>query len=320
MGVDHPPVDDTAVGVEDVVVEGFPGLRLRHGVTDATFVPDLGLLGTSLRHRGGEYLDLTGGASRVRTGHTTGLPLLAPWANRLRGDAYRVGRRRVDLADAPGLHRDAIGLPIHGTMVGRPGWVVARRGVTRSGAARFVAVVDAAADAEVMASFPFPHRLEVTVALRPGRLEITTAVVATGRSSVPVSFGWHPYLTVPDVAFDDLRLTLPPRAELDLDGRMLPTGVEQRRPPSRARLPALGLDDAFSLRDRQRAFTLAGPRRSVTMTPGSGYRFGQVYAPAGSTVVALEPMVAAIDALGAGTAPVVAPGDRYAARFRLDLR
>ena len=39
--------------------------------------------------------------------------------------------------------------------------------------------------------------------------------------------------------------------------------------------------------------------------------------PAGRTYAALEPMAAPTNALVAGTAPVVEPGDTYTARFTL---
>jgi aldose 1-epimerase len=308
-----------AATIEHSVVAGHPAVVLRAGDTSATFVPELGMLGTSLRHRDGEYLDLHGGPSRVRAGHTTGLPLLAPWANRIRGD-YRVGPRRVDVSAAPELHYDGNGLPIHGTMLGRDGWEVERTGVSSSGAARLVARFDATGVDAVMASFPFPHSLTITVAVRPGRLEVATALTATGRTRVPVSFGWHPYFRLPDEELDDLRLLLPAWQHMDLDDRMLPTGIEHREAAERRELPAEGLDDAYRLLARGRSLRLAGRRRALTMTPGAGYHFAQVYASGGSPVVALEPMVAAIDALGAGTAPLVDPGDTYTARFRIDLR
>ena len=98
-------------------------LRLRAGNTEATFLPDLGMLGTSLRHDGEELLALPGGLDGYRAAHVTGLPLLAPWANRL-------GRRRFEIAgvdvDVTGLdlHDDGHGLPIHGTMTAQPGWDV----------------------------------------------------------------------------------------------------------------------------------------------------------------------------------------------------
>jgi aldose 1-epimerase len=316
------PVRHRAVpaDVRDGEVDGYASIVLEAGPTSATFVPELGLLGTSLRHDGGEYLDLTGGATKVLSQHTTGLPLLAPWANRLAGDHYRVGRRRVDLSDAPGLHRDGGGLPIHGTMLGRPGWQVVRSGPTGAGGARLTARFDAGHDDVVMASFPFPHVLGVVAAVTPHRLEVTVSVTATGRTKVPVAFGWHPYFRLPDEDPYDLRVELPSWRRLQLDDRMLPTGASVREPASTTTLPVGGLDHAFALPTRHRAMTLQGRSRSLTLTPGGGYRYAQVYNPAGTPVVALEPMVAPIAGLGTDATPLVAPGDTYTARFRVDLR
>ena len=56
------------------------------------------MVGASLTKDGAEYLALPGGLDGYAAGHTTGLPLLAPWANRLDGDEYRVGALTVDLA------------------------------------------------------------------------------------------------------------------------------------------------------------------------------------------------------------------------------
>ena len=279
-------------------------------------VPELGLLGTSLRQGRHEYLDVGAGPECVLEGHTCGLPLLAPWANRLGGDDYRVGRRTVDLADAPGLHRDGHGLPIHGTMVGRAGWTV-ERAEARRGVARLVASFDAAADEEVMASFPFPHRLQVTYRLAPGRLTVTTTLVATGRSRVPVTFGWHPYFRLAGEDLPDLRVRMPAVDRLALDDRMVPTGASTREAASDRALRTNGHDDAFRFVGAVRSFTLAGRRRSLRISMDAGYPYGQVYAPPGSPVVALEPMTAPTNALGAGTAASVAPGASFSARFRL---
>jgi aldose 1-epimerase len=310
---------DAPVDVRRGEVEGYRSIVLEAGPTSATFVPELGLLGTSLRHHGGEHLDLTGGATRVLDRHTTGLPLLAPWANRLAGDEYRVGRRTVHLHDAPGLHRDGGGLPIHGTMLGRSGWQVVRSGPTGSGGARLAARFDAARDDVVMASFPFPHVLAVVAAVTPGRLEVTVSVTATGRTKVPVAFGWHPYFRLPDEEPQDLRIELPSWRRLQLDDRMLPTGASAREPASVISLPVGGLDHAFALPSRHRAMTLSGRHRALTLTPGGGYRYAQVYNPAGTPVVALEPMVAPIAGLGTDATPLVAPGATFTARFRVDL-
>nr|WP_249420439.1 aldose 1-epimerase [Rhabdothermincola salaria] len=278
----------------------------------------MGLLGTSLRHRGREFLVLRGQAEAVLAGHTTGLPLLAPWANRIGGDTYKVNRTRVDLSDAPGLHRDANGLPIHGTMIGRAGWVV-DRAEALNGYARLSARFDAAAADEVMASFPFPHEITVGMRVRPGDLDVTTTITATGRRSVPASFGWHPYFQLPGEDPADLRVHLPTGDRLQLDDRMLPSGEEETGYSRKAPLVEPGYDDAYRLRANHRLLTVSGRSRQLTLAMDPGYEYGQVYSPPGERFVALEPMVAPINALGDGLTPMVAPGESYRARFRITL-
>ena len=96
-----------------------PAIELRSGELRATFVPGVGMTGVSLRHDGREYLALPGGVAALRAGHTGGLPLLAPWANRLASRRLpRRGRRRRP--PAAKLSTDDNGLPIHGLLVGRP--------------------------------------------------------------------------------------------------------------------------------------------------------------------------------------------------------
>ncbi|MFO1537159.1 MAG: hypothetical protein ACKOVH_04950, partial [Actinomycetota bacterium] len=99
--------------VERTRWRGEPALVLRAGPTVATVLPDLGMTGVALRHDGRAYLAAPGGPDALRGGHTLGLPLLAPWANRLGSRRYRVGRVAVDLRRYAG-HTDANGLPIHG--------------------------------------------------------------------------------------------------------------------------------------------------------------------------------------------------------------
>jgi aldose 1-epimerase len=53
---------------------------------EATFVPDAGMICSSLRHRGEELLaQNTGVLAYAQRGTTMGIPLLYPWANRLAG-------------------------------------------------------------------------------------------------------------------------------------------------------------------------------------------------------------------------------------------
>jgi aldose 1-epimerase len=270
------------------------------------------MTGVSLRRRGREFLALPGGVDALRAGHTGGLPLLAPWANRLSDRRYRVGRTTVDLAGKR-LHTDANGLPIHGLLVGVRGWTVDRQSV-RGGVAsvRASLAVDAPA-------FPFPHRIDLAVAAHDDRLVVDTTVVPTGRRRVPVAFGWHPYLRVPGTPRAQWRLRLPARDHLDLDARGIPTGV---RASERAESDLVGgrtFDDLYALGRTRRLAFAADDGAAVELRADAHYPYAQVWVPRGKTFAALEPMAAPTNALVEGTAPFVEPGDAFTARFALLL-
>lgn len=298
--------------VEEGRFRGVPALTAAAGELSATFLPDLGLTGVSLRYRGREHLALPGGLAALRSGATAGLPLLAPWANRLGTQRYRAAGVRVDLAGLP-LHTDGQGLPIHGLLVGRPGWRVERRSA-RGGTARLRASIDVDAPA-----FPFPHRIVVDVAAHDGRLTVGTTVVPTARRRVPVAFGWHPYLRLPGTPRARWHLRLPPRTHLALDDRGIPTGEAARRPAADGPIGRRTFDDLYELgRDRRLAIE-AGDGASITVRPGRGYSHAQVWVPAGRPFAALEPMAAPTNALVDGTAPLVEPGDSFTAEFTITL-
>src|SRR5438128_248739 len=96
------------------------------GDLEAVFLPDHGMLGASLRHRGVEILrrieDLGAAAAR---GSSAGIPLLYPWANRLAEPRYRVLGQEVVLdKSSPLLHFDEHGLPMHGVPWPLLSWIV----------------------------------------------------------------------------------------------------------------------------------------------------------------------------------------------------
>src|ERR671919_2565660 len=93
--------------VEHDTTEGFDAVTLAAGALEATFVPQLGMVGASLRHAGEELLDRRGGLRAYRdTGAVMGLPLLHPWANRLARDELITHGRRIRLPGPPLVRRD----------------------------------------------------------------------------------------------------------------------------------------------------------------------------------------------------------------------
>jgi aldose 1-epimerase len=292
---------------------GVAAVTLASGALQATFVPEMNLLGASLRLGGEEFLALPGGVGAYRRVRTTGLPLLAPWANRLSQRAYRADGIGVDL-DGLDLYTDPNGLPIHGTMSARQPWEV--RAVSAGARVARLRTSFEYAGAELLAAFPFPHRLETAIDVDDRSLSVTTTLRPSGDRAVPVSFGFHPYFRLPGGRRPAWRLVLPRRRHVELDRLGIPTGRSTEEPAEAEPIGARTYDDLFELTGERRLAVQHGSRR-LTVQFGTGYPYAQVYAPPGAGFVCLEPMSAATNALVTGGCPVVGPGASFTARFSI---
>jgi aldose 1-epimerase len=263
------------------------------GDLTAQFATHAGMVGCSLRHRGEELLGLGGGLpAYLDHGAVFGIPLLYPWANRLGGWGYEASGRRVELnRDSPLLHGDEHCLPIHGALAAASDWRVIGRGTSE-----LVAALDFAAHPELLAIFPFPHRLELDIRLENAALTVATTVSAGDTGAVPLSFGFHPYLAPRGAAREDWWVELPARTALALDPRGLPTGAATRLGPEAFALGSRTFDDLFAVPPGACFSVTAGGRRA-TVELTSFYRYAQVFAPPDQAVVCFEPMTAPVDAL-----------------------
>jgi galactose mutarotase-like enzyme len=274
------------------------------------------MLGWSLRHGGDELVaQPVSAADYVATGEPTAIALLHPWANRLASPEYEIAGRRVRLdLDAPNVHTDPNGLPIHGLVAGSPHWALLEERPTR-----LRGRLEYSAHPELTGGFPFPHVLELAAELSDERLELATELTATGEVPVPVAFGFHPYLRLPDLPRERWWVELPVTSRMVLDARMLPTG---RSEPVRIPAGPLGdadYDDAFDGLADPPEFILAGAGRRVALRFIEGYRFAQVFAPRGRQFVSFEPMTAPIDPFASRLTQVAEPGTSYRARFAISV-
>jgi aldose 1-epimerase len=306
-----------AARIVETSVDGFAARTLvspRRSL-EATFVVGGGMVGCSLRHDGAELLDPRGGvATYVRAGSTMGIPLLHPWANRLEGPRYAVGSRSVTLAPASGvLHLDDAGLPIHGLLLGRSRFDVVREEATGDHA-RLDVRLAFSPDASLLAAFPFPHELELSITLVDDALVVDTTLTPTGDLAVPVAFGFHPYLRLPDVPREDWWVELPVSERLVLDGRKLPTGAREAVAIAPGPLGSRAFDDAFVAPPR---FVVAGGGRRVELEIVRGYPFAQVFTPPGASFICFEPMTAPANALvrGGPDLRLVEPGAQSLSTF-----
>ncbi len=304
------------------MVEGFSASTLEGEGIEAAFVPEAGMVGCSLRHRGEELLGQRSGLrAYVAKRLTMGIPLLHPWANRLAARRFRVADRDVVLvSQSPPMRVDDNGLPMHGLLAGTSGWQLERHEPVGNGAllgARF----DFSADEELMSAFPFPHDVQYEATLRGPTLTIATTVRASGEAPVPICFGYHPYLRLPGVDRSRWEIEIPVRERLALDRQGLPTGEREATRVREGRLGSRTFDDAYTAPDGCAPFVLAGGGRRIELSFIAGYRYAQVYAPADDDVIAFEPMTAPTNALvtGGPDLQLLAPGDTYRATFSLTV-
>ncbi|MBA2523242.1 MAG: aldose 1-epimerase [Solirubrobacterales bacterium] len=306
------------------MIDGFTALTLSSpgdGDLEASFVPDAGMVGCSLRHRGEELLGLRGGLKRyVSERSTMGIPLLHPWANVVSQRRFSVAGAEVDLDRAvPPPHEDENGLPIHGLLSGITGWEVLRHESSAAGAllaARF----DFGENPALMAAFPFAHIVEFEAKLKGPTLTITTTVTPTGDRAIPISFGYHPYFRLPGIPRSEWEVEIPVTERVVVDSRMLPTGATEATEVVSGRLGDRTFDDLYPAPPSNAPLVLAGGGRRIELAMDSGYPFAQVYAPAVDDVVALEPMTAPINALVSGSdLQIVQPGEDYAAAFSIGV-
>lgn len=280
----------------------------------AQFVPDAGMIGISLTDDGVELLGQRRGLEGyLKAGKTMGIPILYPWANRLGGNTYTAENVTVQLTPGEnGVRADPNGLPIHGTLAAYPGWRVAGESTDE-----LTAEVDFGADERLLASFPYPHVLTVSVRLVERALTVRTTVSATGETAVPLCFGFHPYLQVPEAARSQWLIETPPLRHLSLDERGLPTGQALVQPATRELLGDNAFDDAYDQVGDGAVFAVSGGGRRLEVHFEYGYPAAQIFAPTHEDVVCFEPMTAPTDALSRGNYRSVCPGEQAITQFSI---
>ena len=287
------------------------------GGASVHIAPDCGFCCLSWVVDGVERLHLPEGADAFRNDvKTGGLPLLYPFANRLRKDpgAHWSGN--------PLVKRDGNGLPIHGFLLRFSKWTEI---VSDETSAR--ATLDWSAHEDLMSLFPHPHHLEVGYELFEKRLRVTTTVTADGGSPVPVSFGWHPYFALGVDSISKLRLEMPPLQHVLLDDRCLPVrdadGSLSLQGPDTIDgvLGNRDFDDLYLRSDEADSrFMIEGGDGSLGLSFGQPWSCVQIFHPRGSDFIAIEPMTAPGAALSDDDDhPVLESGGTFRAAFEVSL-
>ncbi len=298
-------------------------LRDEQAQLEAVFLPGAGMLCSSLRHRGEELLAQNRGVEAyVERGKTMGIPLLYPWANRLAAFDYTVAGHSVAVPhDTTRVALDNRGLPIHGVIGGRMAWEPTGA-PGRPEAQTLTALLSwSESRGELFEVFPFRHDLRYEARLESGRLEIAVTVHACGQDTVPVAFGFHPYLSLPGSPRERWRVELPAMRTLQLDEHQIPVGPGEKLPSQAFELAEREFDDGFDAVPAHSLFVVEAAGRRLELELLEGYPCAQVYAPRPGEFICFEPMTAPANALRSGDhLRLLAPGESCRARFAVRLK
>lgn len=279
--------------------DGIPVVRLADATADAEvwIVPSLGNAAFDMRVHGhpvfwSPYTSLADfQAHPVLLGNC----LLAPWANRLSQEAYYANGRKYFLNPSLDNYRyDANHKPIHGLLAHTPHWELASV-ATDDVSAQVTSRLEFWAYPELMAQFPFAHKMHMTYRLSEGALEVRTSILNQSREPMPLVIGYHPYFMLTDAPRDEWTVHVAAREHVLLSEALIPTG--EREPvtlPDPAKLADSRLDDVFTslIRDPQNhaTFWVRGKRQQISVTYGPKYTVAIVYAPPGREFICFEPM------------------------------
>ena len=189
--------------------------------------------------------------------------------------------------------------------------------VTEQEENRFIADLDYGGQPRLLSSFPFPHVVTLDITLADRALSIETTVTPTTAASVPLCFGFHPYLTIPDVPRSEWRLETPPLRHLPVDNWGIPTGATEEWPQMAQELGDKTFDDGFDEVPQGSTFALSGGNRRIEVVFDCGYPAVQIFAPSNDSVVGIEPMAAPTNALRKGGYSVAVPGRPAVAKFTI---
>ena len=237
-----------------------------------------------------------------------GVPLLAPWANRLDESAFYANGKKYNFNPGLGSVRlDNFGHPIHGLVSTTSDWQVMGFFADERGA-HLTSRLDFSRRPEWIAQFPFAHSIEMTYNLQDGALEVSTRVDNKSAEPMPLALGYHPFFQITDAPRDDWSVGLGAKLEWLLSKELIPTGQtrgigELVPSPSNFALKGHAFDHVLGdlVRDRagRATFWVKGKQQKIEVLFGPKYNTAVVYAPAGNNrdLICFEPMTGITDAL-----------------------
>jgi len=221
---------------------------------------------------------------RARPG-LNGIPLLAPFANRLDEQAFYANGKKYNFDMELGNVRGAI--PIHGYLSGARDWTLVE--AKADGSAAWVTnKLEFYRNPQWMKQFPFAHTLQMTYRLQEGVLEVQTRIENLSIEPMPVAIGFHPYFQLTDSSREDWTLSIGAKTHWLLAPNRIPTGetesIEKLFPdPHSVALKDVDLDHVFGDLERdaqgRAVMSVKGKTQQLDVLLGPNYRSVVLYSP-----------------------------------------
>ena len=153
-------------------------------------------------------------------------------------------------------------------------------------------------------------------------MKVTSRILNTGESPLPLGDGWHPYFELGPL--DKCKLTLPDSDRLILNEHIIPTGEKEDFELKDHLMSSMELDDVFLLKNQGIGITKLssnGKELSVWQNADSGYKYIVVYTPGTRDKIAIEPLTCPPDSFNNKMdLMVLEPGDDVNLEFGVELR
>src|SRR4026209_618125 len=221
---------------------------------------------------------------RARPG-LNGIPLLAPFANRLDEPAFYANGKKYNFDMELGNVRGPI--PIHGYLSGAKDWKMGE--AKADGNARWVTnQLDFYRNPQWMQQFPFAHTLTMTYRLQDGVLEVHTRIDNLSVEPMPVAIGFHPYFQLTDSTREGWTLSIGAKTHWLLAQNKIPTGetepIEKMFPDRHAvPLKDFDLDDVYGDLERdaqgRAVISIKGKGQQLDVILGANYKSIVLYSP-----------------------------------------
>ena len=221
---------------------------------------------------------------RARPG-LNGIPLLAPFANRLDEPAFYANGKKYNFDMELGNVRGPI--PIHGYLSGAKDWKMVE--AKADGNAAWVTnQLDFYRNPQWMQQFPFAHTLTMTYRLQDGVLEVRTRIENVSIEPMPVAIGFHPYFQLTDSTREDWTLSIGAKTHWLLAENKIPTGETEPIEKMFSDRHAVPLKD-FDLDDVYGDLERDAQGRAVVSVKGKGQQLDVILGPNYKSIVLYSP-------------------------------